>query len=351
MSLILIILILIGICASVVIICNYTFSYAQKTSPTPTKIMSPIINTPINSSSTKLKTVATNVALTPTIKILSPYKDQAVPVTNTNLIVSGTSSYDRSKDCRVSVLLNGVKPYQQAIATGNNGARDYSTWKYKLNPFYTAIREGPNKLTAKITCLGNPYSLTKWTSVDLIGTRDSNGSNGSTTTTRVAQPLPLRISIGIDKNPITAGDIQTITVKVHRPGITNSAISGAKVSGQIIDLSSFSSTSSSPSKNVNTVVEQFGNSTDKNGEVSYSWKVPGNTAIGTPYIIKVDALSGKYSGRSESNIFTVKPSYNDNIFILAQANRNFTNGLNDNIKNFTQDIFDKVRNSLENNLR
>jgi len=28
--------------------------------------------------------------------------------------------------------LNGVKPYQKTIATGNNGASDYSTWKYKL---------------------------------------------------------------------------------------------------------------------------------------------------------------------------------------------------------------------------
>ena len=338
---------LIGISVSVVIISNYTFSYAQKTSPTPTKIMSPIINTPINSSSTKLKTVATNVALTPTIKILSPYKDQAVPVTNNNLIVSGTSSSDRSNDCRVSVLLNGIKPYQQTTATGKNGVSDYSTWRYKLDPIYTTIREGSNKLTAKITCLGNPNSLTRWTSINLIGIRYDNGSP----TTSVTQPRPLRISIGVDKNPITAGDIQTITVKVHSPDITNSAISGAKVSGQIIDLSSFSSTSSSTSKNVNTVVEQFGNNTDKNGEVSYSWKVPGNTPIGTPYIIKVDALSGKYSGRSESNIFTVKPSANDNPFILAQANSNFTNGLNDTIKNFTQDIFNKVRNSLENNLK
>jgi hypothetical protein len=55
--------------------------------------------------------------------------------------------------------------------------------------------------------------------------------------------------------------------------------------------------------------------------------------------------------RSESNIFTIKPSANDNPFILAQANRNFTNGLNDTIKNLTRDIFNKVRNSLENNLR
>jgi hypothetical protein len=338
---------LIGICVSVIIISNYTFSFAQKTNPTPTKIMSPIINTPINSSSNKLKTVATNVALIPKIKILSPHSGQEVPVINTNLIVSGTSSYDRSKDCRVSVLLNGIKPYRQTIATGNNGVSDYSTWRYKLDPSYTVIREGSNKLTAKITCLGNPNSLTKWTSINLIGTRNDNGS---TTTTHVTQPLPLRISIGVDKNPIIAGDIQTITVKVHSPGIMNSAISGAKVSGQIIDLSSFSS-ASSPSKNVNTVVERFGNNTDKNGEVSYSWKVPGNTPIGTPYIIKVDALSGKYSGTSESNIFTIKPSANDNPFILAQANSNFTNGLNDTIKNFTQEIFDRVRNSLENNLR
>ena len=56
---------------------------------------------------------------------------------------------------------------------------------------------------------------------------------------------------------------------------------------------------------MNTIVEQFDGNTDKNGELSYSWKVPVNTPIGTPYIIKVDTLSGKYSGRSESNIFTV----------------------------------------------
>ncbi|MGC2599452.1 MAG: hypothetical protein WA395_15135 [Nitrososphaeraceae archaeon] len=318
MSPIFTILALSGICVSIAI-SNYAFSYAQKTF----------------------------AAIIPTIKILSPYKGQKVP-TAENLVVSGTSSYDRSKDCRVSVLLNGIRPYQNTTATGNYGVRDYSTWRYKLDPIYTAIREGSNRLTAKITCLGNPYSFTKWTSVDLIGTREDNDK---TTTTGVAQPMPLQISITVDKNPITAGDIQTITVKVHSPGITYSAISGAKVSGKIIDLSSFSS-SSFPSKNMNTVVEQFGGNTDENGEVSYSWKVPEYTPIGTPYIIKVDASYGKYNGRSESNIFTVKPSStNDDPFILAQANRNFTNGLNHDIKNFTQEIFDRVRNSLENNLR
>jgi hypothetical protein len=307
--------------------------------------MPPRTNTPINSSSTKLSTVATNADIVPRIKILSPYNGQKVPVTNNDLVVSGTSSDDRSKDCKVSILLNGVKPYQKTVATGKNGPNDYSTWRYKLDPSYNVIREGSNKLTAKVTCLDNPSSLRKWTSIDLTGIKEDNYRKTSDAT----QPMPLGISIRIDKNPITAGDIQTITVRVHNPGTTNSAISGAKVSGQIIDLSFFPS-SSFISKNMNVVVEQFDGNTNENGEISYSWKVPVNTPIGTPYIIKVHALSGKYSGRSESNIFTVEPS-NNNTFILAQASRNFTNGLNDNIKNFTQEVFDKVTNSLESNLR
>ncbi|MGA7898277.1 MAG: hypothetical protein WCA39_05375, partial [Nitrososphaeraceae archaeon] len=93
MSPIFTILALSGICVSIAI-SNYAFSYAQKTF----------------------------AAIIPTIKILSPYKGQKVP-TAENLVVSGTSSYDRSKDCRVSVLLNGIRPYQNTTATGNYGVR------------------------------------------------------------------------------------------------------------------------------------------------------------------------------------------------------------------------------------
>jgi len=194
-----------------------------------------------NSSSTKLKTIATNADLIPKIKILSPPNGQKIPLTNNNLVIFNASSYDRSTRCEVSTLLNGVKPYQKTIATGKNGANDYSTWKYKLDPSYTTIREGSNKLTAKVSCLDNPNSFSKWTSISLIGTRDINGS---TTTIGAAQPMSLQTSINVNKNPIAAGDIQSIIVKLHGPGITNTAVSGAKVSGQIIDLSSLSSSSS-----------------------------------------------------------------------------------------------------------
>ncbi len=338
---------IIGICSSSVLIAltNYTLAYAEKVKQTITKIMPQRANTNIDSSSTKSSTVVTNVVLIPKIKILTPNNDQKVSVSNNSLIVSGTSSDDKSKDCKVSILLNGIKPYQKTIATGKSGANDYSTWRYKLEPSYTVIRDGSNKLSAKVTCFDSPHSSSKWTSIRLTGAKESNRIH----TTGVTQAMPLGISIRIDKNQITAGDIQTITMRVYDPGHPNSAISGAKISGQIIDLSSFQF-SSHPSKKINAIVEQFNGSTNRNGEVSYSWKVPENTHMGTPYIIKVDALSDKYSGRSESNIFTVKPSTNDNVFILAQASRNFTNGLNDNIKNFTKEVFDKVTNSLESSL-
>jgi hypothetical protein len=345
LSLLSIFLILIEIW-SYIAISNYPYLSAQKTSLAATKISPSGITSPTNPSSIKLKTVVTNVDLIPKIKILSPHDGQLIQTTkNDPLVVAGTSSDDRSKDCIVSVLLNGIKPYQKTSAAGTNGINDYSIWKYKLDQSYSGIKAGSNKLTAKITCFDYPHSLSKWTSVDLIGMRDDNDA----ITSRAAEPSSLRISTSVDKNPITVGDIQTITVKVHNPDILNSVGSGASVSGQVIDLSSFVS-SSFPSKNMNAVVEQFGDNTDKNGEVSYSWKVPENIPIGTPYIVKVDAVSGNYSGRSESNIFTVKPSSNNNEpFILAQASSNFTNGLNDNIKNFTQEIFNTVRNRLENN--
>ena len=343
-SLIFIFSTLVGFCFSVVI-SNYP-SYAQKSSSLTTETMPSNMNTTIRSFSTNLSTLETNFGILPKIKILYPHDGQKVPVTADNLVVSGTSSDDRMKDCMVSVLLNGIKPYQKTLATGKHGANDYSTWTYKLEPSYTVLRDGPNKLTAKVTCHNIPQDLNKWTSIIITGSKGENQRN----TTGGTTPMPLGVSIKIDKNPISVGDIQTITVRILDPDSKNSDTSVTKVHGQILDLSLFPS-SSYPSKNENSVVEQFEGNTDKNGEVSYSWKVPENTPIGTPYIVKVDALSDKYSGRSESNIFTVAPSNNDDVFILAQASRNFTNGLNDNIKNFTQEIFDEVRSSLNNNLR
>jgi hypothetical protein len=108
----------------------------------------------------------------PTIKITSPHKAQQLPVTG-NVIVLGTASppaADKTNTgCAVSVLLNGVKPYQKALATGHGGTTDYSSWRYVLTPNYAAMKHGQNKITAKITCVANPTNQTKFNSVNVTG--------------------------------------------------------------------------------------------------------------------------------------------------------------------------------------
>ncbi|MGB8934502.1 MAG: hypothetical protein WCC17_05290, partial [Candidatus Nitrosopolaris sp.] len=82
------------------------------------------------------------------IKITSPIKGQHVPV-HSSLIITGTSiANSTSVNCQVSVILNCIKPYQKAVATGIGGANDYSTWNYRLTPAYAAIKQGQNKITA-----------------------------------------------------------------------------------------------------------------------------------------------------------------------------------------------------------
>jgi hypothetical protein len=124
----------------------------------------------------------------PSVKITSPHKGQEVPV-DSNILVSGISSpppADKSRtDCTVSVLLNEVKPYQKAVATGHGRTTDYSTWQYGITTNYAAIKQGQNKITAKISCAANPTNLTKFNSLNVtgIGTPHSvngqNGKNGS----------------------------------------------------------------------------------------------------------------------------------------------------------------------------
>ena len=121
------------------------------------------------------------------VKITSPVKGQEVLTTtttttatsapisttatsnniNNNLIVSGTSTDDANADCKVSVIVNNVKPYQPAAGTGPAGTNDYSSWNFSLNSSYTSIKEGPNnKITSKLECSPN---LTKWYSVNVTG--------------------------------------------------------------------------------------------------------------------------------------------------------------------------------------
>jgi hypothetical protein len=109
----------------------------------------------------------TNVAVYGVLRITSPRNGQQVPV-GTNVLIYGTSSSNATNNCTVSVAVNGIKPYQQAIPSGHNGTNDYSNWTFTNPAKYTAIKEGINKISAKYSCPQN-MNLTKTNSVNVIG--------------------------------------------------------------------------------------------------------------------------------------------------------------------------------------
>ena len=88
---------------------------------------------------------------------------------NSTLVVTGSATDDANSPCEVSVLLNDVRPYQPATPQGTSGKDDYSNWQFLITPEYSMIKQGANKITAKLSCLKSPTNLTKWYSVNVTG--------------------------------------------------------------------------------------------------------------------------------------------------------------------------------------
>ncbi len=137
--------------------------------------------------------VWTNVAAYGVLSITSPHNGQEVPVGN-NLVISGTSSSNSTNNCTVSVAVNGIKPYQQAIPAGHNGTNDYSSWTFTNTANYTAIKEVINKISTKYSC-PQDMNLTKTYSVNVIGeiasTAGKRQALANTTATNNGFPLLL----------------------------------------------------------------------------------------------------------------------------------------------------------------
>ena len=212
------------------------------------------------------------------IKIMSPTKGQQIPA-GSNLTIAGTAidNGTTSADCKVSVIVNGIKPYQQVVPTGGRGANDYSTWNYMLTPTYSAIKDGQNKITAKFSCSNNP-SLTLHNSVNVTGVANSNtaivapvSSHGSTANLNNInnnRSKLLLISLDLAKNPINSGGNQTIKTTVLDASNSNATVAGASVKGTVTD-------------SANTTVTNFNGTTSKSGILSYSWKIGKDYKPGT----------------------------------------------------------------------
>jgi hypothetical protein len=132
----------------------------------------------------------------PSVRITSPIRGQNVPV-GKNLVVSGISA-SRSSNCAVSVIVNGIKPYQNATAIGPKGQKDYSRWTFLILPKYTTIKEGVNKIASKISCDNKPSLVSYYTLnvTGLVGNGGSFSSSHSHVVTannsppQIATPLP-----------------------------------------------------------------------------------------------------------------------------------------------------------------
>lgn len=135
------------------------------------------------------------------IKIVDPVKGQTTSVKN-SLEISGVSEYDPSYSCQVSVIVNNVKPYQKTSPMGVGTDSDYSTWKYTLNSNYTSLREGDNRITARLICSDDQgKDMRKWYSVNAIGEAASEkGETVSIPTNTESKSDLSKTTIEIDRN-------------------------------------------------------------------------------------------------------------------------------------------------------
>ena len=96
----------------------------------------------------------------------------------------------------MSLIVNDVKPYQKA--TGNTNERDHSSWNYILTSHYTSIKQGINKLTAKLLCNGNSMNVPEFYSVNIRGVKPLPTEAYKQL---IGSTLPRNISVGLNKYP------------------------------------------------------------------------------------------------------------------------------------------------------
>ena len=244
------------------------------------------------------------------IKIVDPILDQKVS-TGKELLISGRSSDTTAKDCLVSVIVNDVKPYQNAVASGPGGPNDFSNWKFLLREEYTPLIEGKNKITAKLLCESAP---TRWNGVFVYG--DSTYNNYSTLSQVQSNEqlnLPatnlsdnnnvnsnggaLLVSIFPQKNPVARGDSQNITITVTDSN--SKVVPEARIDGKLIY----------PGGNYE---KDFSGRTDVDGNFEYSLTI-GKKGDEGVLRIEVDAESPAYKSGSATDSFSLVGSSGESV--------------------------------------
>ncbi|HEY7696609.1 MAG TPA: hypothetical protein VH797_10985 [Nitrososphaeraceae archaeon] len=251
------------------------------------------------------------------VKILNLTPFQTVDLKK-ELLVSGESSDTATKDCSVYVIVNGIQPYQKAVASGAGGSTDFSQWKFTLHEQYTHLNQGNNKVTAKLLCDTSP---TRWYSVTVSAissnasesvlpqgstsetvlpeesTQQSNASN-SISPEQLTQSSKLLVTISPLKNPVARGDRQSATITVTDSN--KMAVSDAQINGKLVY----------PGDNFE---KDFEGATDLDGEFIYSWTI-GKKGDEGVLIMEVEAISQGFPPTSANSSFEIVKSSDSSKF-------------------------------------
>jgi hypothetical protein len=170
-------------------------------------------STPTNSNAAFAQEQQIPIPKSRSIKIISPTAGQQVPI-NGNVTVKGIVNYGLAtpprststtnntdtSSCFVSVQINGVPPYHRTTATGHNGAHDFSTWKYVIDPKAIPLKQGQdNKIAARLSCPQAPNLDSRYV-ISFMGVAGTT-SPPSTTTTPNANQSQLKPSATIIPSP------------------------------------------------------------------------------------------------------------------------------------------------------
>ena len=288
----------------------------------------------------------TSAIPTETINIVKPVATQNVSAGD-ELKILGQSSDNKLKNCSVSVIVNNLKPYQNAVAKGPGGSNDFSQWEFVLSNNYTHVINGENKITSKLLC---PTELTRWFSVvvngvsgdsiqqefspvqdkvqqstpvtnssasndlspaqenvkqstpvtnssntDYIDTTKSTGTNDiDTTKSTVTNNIDsnnngMLVSISVEKNPVGRGDRQNSIITVTDS--SSLGIANAKIDGKLIYPG-------------NNYEKKFNGITDSQGKFVYSWIIGKKGDVG-PLSMEVEVSSQGFPPSSATSSFEI----------------------------------------------
>src|ERR1044071_3128089 len=266
----------------------------------------------------------TSAIPTETINIVKPIATQNVTIGD-ELKILGQSSDNKLKNCSVSVIVNNLKPYQNAVAKGPGGSNDFSQWEFVLSNNYTHVINGENKITSKLLC---PTELTRWFSVvvngvsgdsiqqefspvqdkvqqstpvtnssagDYIDTTKSTGTNDiDTTKSTVTNNIDsnnngMLVSISVEKNPVGRGDRQNSIITVTDS--SSLGIANAKIDGKLIYPG-------------NNYEKKFNGITDSQGKFVYSWIIGKKGDVG-PLSMEVEVSSQGFPPSSATSSFEI----------------------------------------------